>query len=271
MTTRTNKASRRGESTYHTRAVTRALHILTSFTVNDLELSVADLHDKLGIHKSTLVRLLKCMAEEGFIEQNPETDKYRLGIKTFEIGSLYYRSRMKHIEAIARPFMQQLVDQFSISANLAIREGREIVYIEAVEPRGSPLRVAYSTGDRFGVHHTALGKAIIAYLPSDELKDLLKNGLSALTPRTITTVEGLVEELEKVRRRGFAVDNEESLPGLRCVGAAIWDSDGVVASLSASGSTLTVTEERVEEIAVGVLEAADSISAQLGGIPQRSG
>ena len=73
---------RRGESTYHTRAVSRALQILSCFSVKDFELSVGDLHDKLGVHKSTLVRLLQSLAEEGFIEQNPLTDKYRLGIKT---------------------------------------------------------------------------------------------------------------------------------------------------------------------------------------------
>ena len=271
MATRTEKEKRRGESTYHTRAVSRALQILTSFTINDLELSIAELNEKLGIHKSTLVRLLRCMADEGFIEQNPETDKYRLGIRTFEIGSLYYRTRMMHIETIARPFMRQLVDKFAVSANLAIRDRHEIVYIEVVEPKGSPMRVAYSKGDRFGVHHTALGKAMIAFLPSDELEDILEAELTSLTPRTIATPQELVEELEMVRRQGYAVDDEESMPGLRCVAAPIWDFDGVVAALSVSGSTLIVTRERVEEVGAGVLEATKSVSAQLGGVPLRLG
>ena len=256
------------KSTYHTRAVSRALQILTSFTINDLELSIAELHERLGIHKSTLVRLLRCMAEEGFIEQNPETDKYRLGLRTFEIGSLYHRTRMMHIETIARPFMQQLVDKFNASANLAIREKSEIVYIGAVEPKGSSMRVVYATGDRFGVHHTALGKAIIAFLPPDELKDVLETELTALTQRTITTVEKLMEELEQVRRQGYAVDNQESLPGLRCVAAPLWNMDGAVAALSVSASTLIVTRERVQEIAKDIRQAARAISAQLGGGPQ---
>jgi DNA-binding IclR family transcriptional regulator len=259
------KSQRRGESTYHTRAVSRALRILTSFTIKDFELSVADLHEKLGIHKSTLVRLLQCMAGEGFIEQNQETGKYRLGIKTFEIGSLYHRTRMMNIEAIARPFMQQLVDKFRVSANLAIRDGDEIVYVDAIEPMGSPMRLAYSTGDRFGVHHTALGKALIAHLPPQDLELVLDDELTPLTPRTITTAKALMEELERVRGQGFAVDDEESLPGLRCVGAPIWGSEEVVAALSASGSTLIVTKERIDEIGQDVSEAARAISAQLGG------
>jgi len=258
------KGQRRGESTYHTRAVSRALRILTSFAIRDFELSVAELHEKLGIHKSTLVRLLQGMAEEGFIEQNQETGKYRLGIKTFEIGSLYHRTRMMNIEAIARPFMQRLVDKFNLSANLAIRKGGEIIYVKAIEPQGSPMRVAYSTGDRFGVHHTALGKAMIAFLPPEQLEEILDDELIALTPRTITTPKRLLEELALVKKQGYAVDDEESLPGLRCVGVPIWDSERVVAALSASGSTLIVTKERVENIAQDVIKAAKGISAQLG-------
>lgn len=261
---------RRGESTYHTQAVSRALQILSSFTPRDFELTVADLHARLGIHKSTLVRLLQCMAVEGFVQQSPTSDAYRLGIKTFEVGNVYHRTRMKNIGAVANPYMQRLVSRFDLSSNLAVRDGTEIVYVETVERLGSPMRVAYSAGDRFGVHHTALGKAMIAFLPSDQFEDLLeKIELTSLTPRTINTIEGLVEELATIKERGYAVDDEESLPGLRCVGAPIWDYEKVVAALSASGSTLVVTKERIGEIANAVLEATRAISAQLGSVPRR--
>ncbi len=262
---------RRGESTYHTRAVSRALQILSCFSVKDFELSVGDLHDKLGVHKSTLVRLLQSLAEEGFIEQNPLTDKYRLGIKTFEIGSMCHRTRLRNLGALARPTMQQVTSKTGLSANLAIRDRQEIVYVETVEPNDLPLRMAYSAGDRFGIHHTALGKAMIAHLPPEDL-ELLLDGmeLAPLTPRTITTADQLVRELWEVRTRGYAVDDEESLPGLRCVAAPIWDSSGVVAALSASGSTLIVTQQRLDEIGARVIAAARLISAQLGGGPDVS-
>jgi len=259
---------RRGESTYHTQAVSRALKILTCFSAKEFELSVADLHDRLGIHKSTLVRLLQCLAEEGFIEQNPVTGSYRLGIKTFEIGSICHRTRIMNLGPVARPAMQRLVSRFNLSANLAIRDGAEIVYVETVEPAGPPLRMAYSVGDRFGVHHTSLGKAMIAFLPPEELEQVLvKIQFTLLTPRTVTSVPQLVEELAQVRALGYAVDDEESLPGLRCVGAPVWDSRRVVAAVSASGSTLLVSEERVPEIGAAVIEAANAVSAQLGGPP----
>ncbi len=262
------ESQRRGESTYHTQAVSRALKILTCFSVKKFELSVADLHAQLGIHKSTLVRLLQGLAEEGFIEQNPVTGGYRLGIKTFEIGSICHRTRIMNIGPVSRPAMQQLVSKYNLSANLAIRAGSEIVYVETVEPVGPPLRIAYSVGDRFGVHHTSLGKALLAFLPPEELEEVLAGiHLARLTPRTVTTVEQLVEELAQVRECGYAVDDEESLPGQRCIGAPIWDNSRVVAAVSASGSTLLVTEEQIGEIGAAVIEVANAVSAQLGGPP----
>jgi DNA-binding IclR family transcriptional regulator len=203
------------------------------------------------------------------IEQNPETDKYRLGIKTFEVGSRYLRARMGNIGAVARPQMQELVDTYHVSANLAFRDGLEIVYVEAVEPNGVPLRVAYSVGDRFGIHHTALGKALVAWLPLKEQQKLLQQvQLKKLTPTTIATPDELEEELRQVRERGYAVDDEESMPGLRCVGAPIWGANGVAAALSASGTTLQILPESVDEVAHSVMEAAAAISAQLGGTPR---
>jgi IclR family acetate operon transcriptional repressor len=208
------------------------------------------------------------MVGEGFIEQNPVSGEYRLGIKTFEIGRLYSRTRMMNIDALARPPMQRLSSTLGLSANLAIRDGDEIVYVETVEPSGSPMRLAYSAGDRFGLHHTALGKALIAFLPDEQRESLLADmDLKPLTPQTITTIEDFATELERVREQGYAVDNEESLPGLRCVSAPIWNGERVVAALSASGSTLRVTKERVDEIAEAVKETGREVSAQLGGMP----
>jgi DNA-binding IclR family transcriptional regulator len=270
MAANTRNPEKKGESTYHTRAVSRAFQILNSFTIQEFELSVGDLHDKLGIHKSTLVRLLQSMAAEGFIEQNPETGGYRLGIRTFELGNLYQRTYMMNIGVLARPSLKRLAADLNLSANLAVRDESEIVYVETVEPPGSAPRLAYSAGDRFGIHHTALGKALIAFLPGDELEDLLAElELPPLTPRTITTPDQLAEDLAEVRERGYAVDDEESLPGLRCVSAPIWNSERVAAALSASGSTLVVTAERVPEIAKAVIGIARALSAQLGGVPPR--
>jgi len=259
---------RRGESPYHSRAVSRALSILKSFTIDDFELSIADLHARLGIPKSTLVRLLQCMAEEGFVEHNERTSRYRLGIKLFELGRLYERTRVMNVSVLARPHMQELVDRYGLSTNLAIRDSKEIVYVGVTEPAGTQMRMAYAVGDRFGLHHTALGKALVAFLDEGERDALLeKIDMEPLTPNTIVSAEELEEELERVRTLGYAVDDEESLPGLRCVAAPIWSVDGVLAALSVSGSTLKVAGELKEQIAVDVMDSAHQISFKLGGEP----
>jgi DNA-binding IclR family transcriptional regulator len=110
---------------------------------------------------------------------------------------------------------------------------------------------------------------MIAFLPHDELQKMLSMKFQGLTPRTITDPKEVAEDLARVRERGWSVDDEESLPGLRCVGAPIWDDEKVVAGLSASGSTLYVTYERIDEIAQAVMAAADEISTQLGWGPRR--
>jgi DNA-binding IclR family transcriptional regulator len=208
------------------------------------------------------------MVAEGFIDQNPHTGNYRLGIKTFELGSLYHRTRMLNIGSLARPLMEELTAELNLSTNLAVRDGQEIVYVETVEPAGSPMRVSYSTGDRFGVHHTALGKALIAHLSEEQLEALLaQSDLVPLTPKTIVSEDELMKELVGVRERGYAVDDEESLPGLRCVSAPVWNTERVVAALSGSGSTLVVTKERVGEIAEKVMATAKDLSVQLGAEP----
>lgn len=269
MSSEPAETKRRGESPYHSRAVSRALNILKSFTVDDFELSIADLHDRLGIPKSTLVRLLLCMADEGFIEHNEQTSKYRLGVKLFELGSLYERTRVMNVRMLARPHMQELVDRYRLSSNLAIRDSAEIVYIGVAEPVGTQMRIAYSVGDRFGLHHTALGKALLAFMGEGERDALLeKIDMEPLTPNTIDSVEKLKEELARVRERGYAVDDQESLPGLRCVAAPIRSLDGVMAAMSVSGSILEIADEREEQITADVMDCAKRISVKLGARPQ---
>jgi len=261
---------RRGESPYHSRAVTRALRILKSFSPDDYELSIADLHDRLGIPKSTLVRLLQCMADEGFIEYDSETSKYRLGIKLFELGSLYERTRIMNIGALARPYMEELVNAYRLSANLAIRESDEIVYIAVVEPTGA-LRMAYSVGDRFGLHHTALGKVLLAFLNEEARRSLVERlGFEELTPNTISSEGEFLEELAWVRDHGYALDEEESLPGQRCIAAPIRNAERVMAALSVSGSTLAIPVGSIEEIAADLTEKARLISLRLGWEPSEA-
>lgn len=265
-----NRAAANADANYHVRAVSRALSVLTVFCEGQAEIGLAELSERLDLNKSTLIRLLAALQEQEFIEQNAETGAYHLGIKAFEIGSAYYLHHL-HTDQVARPYMTALVNRWNCSANLAVLDRGQIVYIGLVEPQDL-LRVRSSLGARLGVHHTALGKALVGELPQNEIRQICaEQGMRAVTPRTIVDVDSFIAELRGVRERGYAIDDEETLPGVRCVAAPIRDRTGaIVAALSASGSTLAVTPEVLPRLAGDVMEAVAEISRRLGfrkGVP----
>lgn len=252
------------EANYHVRAVSRALSILTVFSEGQAELGLAELSERLDLNKSTLIRLLSVLQEQEFVEQNAETGGYHLGIKAFEIGSIYYLHHLR-ADQVARPYMTALVNRWNCSANLAVLDRGQIVYIGIVEPRGL-LRVRSSLGARLGVHYTALGKALLSELADDAVRQICaEHSMSAITPRTITDVAIFIDDLRGVRERGYSIDDEETLPGVRCVAAPIRDHTGsIIAALSASGSTLEVTPQVLPTIADDVMHAVAEISRRLG-------
>ena len=249
---------------YHVRAASRALCILTAFCEGSAEYTLAELSARLDLNKSTLIRLLSVLQEQEFVEQNIGTGGYRLGIKAFEIGSAYYLHQLA-VDQVARPYMAALVERWDCSANLAVLDRGQIVYVGIQEPRGL-LRVRWSLGARLGVHYTALGKALVCELPADQIRAIIaEHDLVAVTPRTITDYGRFADELARVRERGYAVDDEETLPGVRCVAAPIRDRTGrATAALSASGSTLQVTPELIPTLAADVMRSTAEISRRLG-------
>lgn len=248
---------------YQIRAVERALQVLTCFTAAESEMSLGRLSAKTGLHKSTLVRILRCLESLGFIRQLP-TGRYQLGLKVFELGSVYYVTQL-NVERLARPWMERLVDRWGLTANLAVLDEGQIVYIAIVEPKRA-LRVQLSVGSRFSAHCTAMGKALLSGLDGEETDAVIaRRGLPKYTAFTITDPASLKRQLEEVRKRGYSVDNQESIPNVRCVGVPIRDFRGkAVAAMSLSGSILDLTRELVVPVASDLREAAGAISRALG-------
>jgi DNA-binding IclR family transcriptional regulator len=257
---------------YQIRAVQRALHVLTSFTATEPEMSLARLAAKTRLHKATLVRMLRCLESLGFIRQ-VDTGRYQLGVKVFELGSVYYVTQL-NVERLARPWMERLVDRWGLTANLAVLDEGQIVYVAIVEPKRA-LRVQFSVGSRFAAHCTALGKALLSGLDDQEVDRIIaRRGLPKMTEHTITDPAELKRQLADVRARGYAVDNQESILNVRCVGVPLRDHRGhVVAALSLSGSILDLTQEAIRPVATDLLEAAAAISRAMGGAvhPLRAG
>jgi DNA-binding IclR family transcriptional regulator len=184
-------------------------------------------------------------------------------MRLFELGSRAV-ARVD-VRERAEPFLRRLVVETGETAHIALLSGGEMLSVINVESR-KKLRTPTTVGGRTPVHCTAVGKAVLAYLPDHELELLLARlRFERFTRRTITTRRALRAELDRVRALGYAVDNEEIEEGLRCVGAPIRDSAGrVAAAISVAGPVFRMTDERLPELSRSVVEAARDLSADLG-------
>lgn len=244
---------------YQVRALARGLAILTSFTLTHPEQSLTAISTRLGLAKGTAVRLLTVLEEAGFVER-AASERYRLGVRVFELGSIYEQTFS--IEQAARPALEQLARDCQQTANLGILDGGQVVHIAVVPPQ-RPIHYAGQLGVRELVHCTGLGKALIADLPREAIEAIVaEHGLPSRTPKTITTIDMLQDRLAVVRERGYAMDDEESFPGLSCIAAPVRDATGAtVAALSVSGAT---AEFETNAYATAVLAAATAASIRLG-------
>jgi DNA-binding IclR family transcriptional regulator len=249
---------------YTVQSVDRALDILGSFDYNTEELGVTQLANRLGLHKNNVFRLLATLEVRGYIEQDRKTGNYRLGLKTFEIGSVFLHQL--GLRRQARPILEELVDKCNETAYLAVTDGPDVVYV-LMHETSHTVRVIPRLGHRLPAHCTASGKAQLAFESKDRLLQLFKDrSLRRLTENTITNVDRLQEQLAEVTRQGFAVDNEELEYGVRCVAAPVRDySHKVVAAVGLSGPVSRFPLDRIQkELVPLVKDAGAKISQRLG-------
>ena len=258
-----SKTQKATNSPYQIQVLDRALAILDTLSVEGPDLSLAEISHKLGLHKSTAHRLMMVLDRHKLIERNSVNGRYRLGLKLFELGTravsqLDLRER-------ARPFLEKLVLEASETVHLCILDDSEVVYLDKVEPARS-VRMATSVGRRNPAHCTAVGKAIMAYQSEAQVEEIVrKQGLRAMTANTITSFAELKKELNAVRERGYAVDNEEIEEGVRCVGCVVRNFSGEpLAAISISAPSFRLTKEKVKDVARSVVEVASALSAELG-------
>ena len=244
-------------------AVERALAMLEAVAQEAEGLSNAEISRKLEIPKSSASYILRTLETQGYLNRNPETGKYRVGLKVLSLS----RGALTGIDVreVALPIMRHLTERTGLTCHLAILDGPDAVYIEKVEPPGF-LRVDTWVGRRMRVHATSVGKALVAHIPQEHLEKIIsERGLEKRTPKTITTLSRLLKDLEKVREHGYAVDDEENNMGARCVGAPIFNQDGKIeASLGLSGTTNQVNPHTMPRILEHLKDAARHVSMQLG-------
>jgi len=244
-------------------SIDRALQILELFSLEKPEWGVTEISKALNIYKSNVHNVLTTLAEKGFIIKDSKTDKYKLGIKFFELGSIVIKNM--DLRKIAHPYIEELSKEFNETVHLGILDKGRVISIEG-EESAKGLSSHIEIGRRAPLHCTAVGKAIMAYLSEEEINLIIKEkGLKRFTENTITTKKDLRNEFKKIREQGYAVDNIEHEEGVRCVAGPIRDYTGkVIASMSISGPAFRINEGKIPIIAKKVKEYCNCISKEMG-------
>lgn len=247
---------------YYLTSVANALQVLTILATCE-EAGVSEIASKAGLSKSASFRLLYTLRSKGFVHQSKATDKYRLGYRVFAIGM-----RVKGQDLLGQqltPFVEELSKQCAETANVGVLEGANVVHVNTVVSRQA-LRLDVKTGDREPAHSTALGKILLAHQDWDDVRALLMaTKLRRLTPHTITALPKLRAELEASRKRGYALDNEETYPGIRCIAVPIHDQRArIIAALSISAPSSRFSDEKVPSHYDLLRSTAKSIRSFLG-------
>lgn len=215
-----------------------------------------------GINKTTTLRHLGALTALGYVEYNADRQLYRLGMKLLELGQLVLGNMDLRIEASG--LVRQLSEDVGETVHLVVREGNEVIYIDKVEAP-SPIRLFSRIGARCPIHSTAVGRALLAAESDEEIIRLLHAPLQQRTPRTLTTVDALLRDIQQVRTRGYAIDDQENEFEVCCVAAAIKDHRGqAVAAVSISGLASRLAAAGIPRLGDKVRETANRISEKLG-------
>ena len=226
-------------------------------------LTLRELSQALQLPRSSTHCLLVTLQRHGYLMRNARTGRYMFALKLFDLANAALN--VTELRERALPLLRNLMEKTHLTVHMATLEQYEAVLIAKVEPPGL-LRLASWIGRRMDVHCTGVGKALIAFLPQEELDHLIReHGLPRHNKKTITSSPRLKEELAKVRRLGYAFDDEEDEIGLRCIGAPVFEQAGkVVASISVAGTVRQIHPRNRRFIAEQVQQTASRISQELG-------
>lgn len=237
----------------------RALEILQCFYNTD-ELRLGEISKKLNLNKSTAYGLIRTMESYGFLSQDSDTGKYRLGMSLFRLANNIDSS----LRTLGRTSLGSLVHEFGETANLSVRVGDYNMYLEKLESPYS-VRISSAPGAMYPLYLTAMGKCILSYLPDEEVSGILSRfTYIQYTPNSLMSNEEVRRELELVRQRGFSIDNEERELGLTCVAVPVFNGQNeVIAALSVSGPSQRMPREKINTIQLMLRNEARNIQMRL--------
>ena len=250
------------QGTYKVQALDRAFAVLDLLGESGTPLGLAQVASSFQFHKSTAHRFLMVLERHRMVERTTN-GKFRLGLRLFDFGNRAIEQY--DLRDRAQPHLRRLVAETEETAHLCILEAYRVIYIDKIEPARS-VRMITRVGASNPVHCTSVGKAILAFLPEERAAEVVRRTrFERFTHRTIATAEALRAEMEKTRRRGYAVDDEEFEEGLRCIAVPLLDAQRLpVAAISISGPSFRVTAQKLPSIANHLLQCVRGISADMG-------
>ncbi|MPY90621.1 MAG: helix-turn-helix domain-containing protein [Luteitalea sp.] len=236
----------------------KGLSILELLAGSRRGLSLSEIARKLTLPKSTTHCLLVTLKSLCYVSSSESTGRYFVGLKLVDLGNQALRGLQLREQTIS--FLRSLQEATQLTVHLAILEHDDIVLLEKLKT-AETRRIATWVGRRMDAHCTGVGKAILAHLPDADLhRCILEHGLPRHNENTIASEKRLEQELERIRKQGFALDDEEDELGFRCIAAPIFDGEGVVAAVSVVGTLEQITADNLAALAVEAKTTAGAIS-----------
>ena len=251
------------EESYYTIGSVAKVFRIIELLVTKKEFELKKLAQLLDMQKTTVHRMLLTLQDLGYVRQNQQNRNYQATIKFFELGQNVIRN-IQLID-IARPHITDLSKKIDENINLGILDGIYAVCVDRVEGQ-NPLKVDQPVGSRYPAYFSAYGKAILAFLPDDQRTQIfVGHKIVRITEKTYRTMTALENDLKRIKERGYALDNEETVVGVRCVGAPIFSHTGrVVAGVSIAAPALRLDKKKQVLYAQALIKTASLISKDLG-------
>jgi len=256
--------SKPGAATGQVQSLTRGLSILEALAKSEGGLTLSELAHRVQLAPSTTHRLLSTLERMGYVYQDGDLALWFVGLQAFTVGSTFLANR--DFVDQSHPYMKRLMEQAGETANLAILDGTEAVFIAQVQCH-EMMRTLVKLGSRVPLHASGVGKAIFAALPDEQIDAILKvKGLPRITGNTIVAPETMWAALKVIRHRGYSFDDEEHAPGTRCVAATIYDEHAEpLGAISLAGPSSRLPDERIKQLGPIVAHTAEELTRKLGG------
>lgn len=256
--------SKPGAPTGQVQSLTRGLSLLEALAKAEAGLPLTDLAHRVQLPASTTHRLLGTLEKMGYVYQAGDLGLWYVGLQAFTVGSTFLANR--DFVAQSHSYMRRLMEQAGETANLAILDGTEAVFIAQVQCH-EMMRTLVKLGSRVPLHASGVGKAIFAALPDEQIDAILKvMGLPRITDNTIVAPETMWAALRVIRQRGYSFDDEEHARATRCVAATIYDEHAEpLGAISLAGPVSRLTDERIRQLGPVVAHTAEELTRKLGG------